>query len=298
MNTKYIFIKKRYLEKHEVFALKLLENSVKEYDKISVKLELDYKLLFAGNADYRDPDKEYNEFFCLEGNDIIGYLGINKFGSGLPEVSGMVHHDHRKEGIFSVLFSMVKSELKRRRETCFLLLSDFQSSFKHQIIESYLATLEHIEYEMYLSQHLVSDSYKQYDNISLVKATNGDIQEITNQNSMFMESTEPVEDLLPDAEAKNGMEIYLIKSNQITIGKVHLGISEGTAGLYGFFIYPNQRGKGYGYKALDLAVKHLQNRKINRIFLQVDSTNDKAFTLYNKYGFNIESAMEYYKISL
>ena len=65
--------------------------------------------------------------------------------------------------------------------------------------------------------------------------------------------------------------------------------------IFGFGITPEFRSKGYGYKLLHLIVEQLRQSGIREIVIEVDSKNTHAFNLYQKFGFQIETAFEYYR---
>ena len=46
---------------------------------------------------------------------------------------------------------------------------------------------------------------------------------------------------------------------------------------------------------LKLLLKDLIEQNIEKIMIEVDSENEKAFNLYKKYGFEIQTAFEYFR---
>lgn len=58
-----------------------------------------------------------------------------------------------------------------------------------------------------------------------------------------------------------------------------------TAELKAMYLYKDLRGKGYGYKLLDLAMTYSKEKGYKRVVLDSMSKYDAALRLYEKYGF-------------
>ena len=75
-----------------------LKNACIDYDKIHLKLEIDYKL--SNGEKYGNNMNKINEFMFYDDNKLVGYAGICDFGGDEIEVNGMVHPDCRRRRIF------------------------------------------------------------------------------------------------------------------------------------------------------------------------------------------------------
>ena len=62
-------------------------------------------------------------------------------------------------------------------------------------------------------------------------------------------------------------------------------LDETTSELKALYLSPELRGKGYGYKMLDLAVLYAREKGYRRIVLDSMSKYTAALKLYEKYGF-------------
>jgi len=294
MEKQYVYIKKKHLEPADIQSIRELERTCLAYESLGLKLELDFKstsaMIKSGTSDLG-----FNEFLCYDGEILIAYVGINKFNEQPAEVNGMVHPKWRNLGIFTALFAMAIEELKSRGETKLLALCDAKTSFSEILIRNYAGKVAHTEYEMFLTEN--NDNLIIESEIGLVKATKADALEIKKMNRIFS-GAEDSSDIDPEESDRFGLEIYLIKRANTNIGKIHLQTGQKNGGIYGFFIYPEFRGFGYGKAALALAIKYLKKQDIPKIHLQVDSTNTLAYHLYLTSGFLIETAMDYYLISI
>lgn len=301
---------KENIDKEDYEVINELQNICINHEKITLKLELDYKLgVFNSiNRDKSSAIEDINEFMYFNNDELIGYIGLCNFGDlGIPiEANGMVHPDYRRKGIFTTLNELVSSELKRRKRTDMLLLSDRNSRSGQEFIKSTKANYYNSEYEMYLTDDYISLKQKCVNNINFRKATNNDAMEIARQNRIYFDRDENSDNklekieiehvyILPEEEEKRGMTIYLAEFNKKTIGKVHIQLITGLGSIYGLGVLPKYRGKGYGRQILVMAIDKLKEVGANKIMLQVSADNSKALNLYKSCGFNEVSTMDYFK---
>lgn len=293
MNNLYIKLKER-LNENDYKDINTLEKLCIERDKVALKLEIDYKLSRAKGKG--DTLKNLNEFMCYYDNQLIGYAGIGQFGGTDLEVNGMVHPDYRRRGIFTRLISLAKDEWKKREGTKLLLLSDNKSVSGQAFIKVTGASFYNAEYEMFLKNDPKENSKPKH--VVLRKATNKDARDIEFQNSMYFNTPMREENIpMPEEEEKCGTTTYLAEINNKIIGKVNVGISEGTGGIFGLGIMTEYRGKGYGRELLILAIEKLQEKSPEHIMLQVAAKNSNALNLYKSCGFQETSTMDYFEIT-
>lgn len=291
MITTYIKLKE-YLDNNDYNDIGMLQKQCLDIEKISLKLELDYKLSRAEGK--KGALNNVNEFMYYNNNELIGYIGIDHFGGTTLEVNGMVHPEFRRQGVFRKLFELVKNERVKRKEKDMLLLSDNNSISGQEFIKSIGASYKHSEFEMFLRHN-----HKQaisLDNVLLRKADNQDAREITLQNSLYFDIEFNEEDIkMPEDEEKCGMIIYIAEVGDKVIGKVHLEVTTDIGGIYGLGVRPDYRGKGYGREILLGAIEKLKERNKKEIMLQVAAKNINALKLYKSCGFEETSIMDYYQ---
>lgn len=268
-------------------------------DQISLKLEIDYKLNDAVNRTDKDNTPDINEFMFFSGTQLAGYIGIAAFGStsASPEITGMVHPNYRRQGIFSKLFELAIAECRRRNADSILLLCDRKSASGQKFLEKAGAVYSVSEFEMYLCDEPTEVNKKRLCDINLKKATNADAFEVARQNAIYFgdsleEESENI--LLPEEEERRGMTIYLAKKDNQTIGKVHLQLVNGLGGIYGLGVLPEHRGKGLGRAILLGAIEKLKGENATEIMLQVAAENVTALGLYKSCGFRETSVMDYF----
>ena len=298
---------KQYLEKEDYNRIYDLQEQCTRYDPIALKLELDYKLAVAQESTGNTGIQGSNEFLYFMGEQLIGYIGICSFGGqGAPfEVTGMVHPDYRRQGIFTQLYELVLAECNRRNSGEVLFLCDKASGSGQAFLKKIDAAYKYSEFEMYLRGDHPKPTENQLCGVIFRKAVNEDAYEIARQNAIYFGEEVPevlpddVENasgiLLPEQEEKRGMTIYLAEKDGRTIGKVHLQIdSAAVGGIYGLGILPEFRGNGYGRAMLLRAIEKLKETQVKEIMLQVAAENAAALNLYKSCGFMETSVMDYF----
>lgn len=284
---------------HEDYELinRLQEQCVLE-DGMTLKLELDYKLGAALELTRVISMKQVNEFMYFVGPQLVGYMGISQFGGlGSPmEVTGMVHPEFRRQGIFTRLYELVTAERRRRSAGSMLMLCDRTSLSGQSFIEKIGAAYRHSEYEMVLREERREQQIERGGGLTFRKADNADAGEIARQNAIYFgDSGDSGDTPVPEEEEKRGMTIYLAEKEGLIIGKFHLQISSGTGGIFGVGVLPEHQGKGFGRALLLQAVEKLQETKMKKIFLQVAAENARALQLYKSCGFQETSIMDYFE---
>lgn len=280
----------QYLTVDRVERISALEKSCMAYDGTSLKLELDYKLACAREATEVSEDK--NEFLAWFGNRLVGFIGICSFGGSTMEVNGMVEPDFRKHGLFTALFHCVSKEWLKRSTLPMLLLTDRKSIAGQSFVNKIGAVHEHSEYEMFLdtAKH---EAFLNSEKMNLRKATDDDAEVIAHQNTIYFGKQAPL--VMPEAEEKRGLTIYIAEVDRNVIGKVNLQKTGDMGAIFGLGILPEFRGRGLGKVLLLKAVDLLKADGFEKVNLQVEAMNETALNLYKRCGFEVTSTMDYYE---
>ena len=299
---------KSNLDQNDYELIHMLEIQCARNDQITLKLELDYKLSDAQNRTADTLISDINEFMYFNGEELIGYMGICSFGGITQplEITGMVHPEYRRQGIFSKLMELVVAECRKRNAEGILALCDKKSISGQGFLKKISAVYKFSEFEMYLNHKSYETLEKQQPSgITFRKAVNADASEITRQNMIYFgddseEENEDSEDrgiLLPEEEEKRGMTSYIAEKEDRIIGKVNLQMSDGgTGGIYGLGVLPEFRGNGFGRAILTFGVEKLKDAKATEVMLQVAAENGTALNLYKSCGFQETSVMDYFEL--
>ncbi|MBU3153946.1 GNAT family N-acetyltransferase [Clostridium estertheticum] len=282
-----------------------------EKQKTCLKLELDLK---KRQRKETAKDGALLEFLYYENKTLVGYLGVCNFGGNSVQISGMVHPDFRRKGIFRKLYLMAKEEWQRISKAEVLALCDHTSTSGIEFINSIGGEYGTSEYKMCLTKKaLDGESIHKHENATIIKlklATSEDVSEIENQTSIYFgkpqneidgEEVKVVNMDKEDLENSfiqqgNNFISYMALLKEEIIGKVHISIINKEGFIYGFGVLPVFRGKGYGRKILLATLDILKEKGADNIFLEVESQNKNAIGLYESCGFEEVSVMDYYVI--
>lgn len=274
-------------------------------EHINLKLELDYKLSrLSLTAEAQALTKKQSHSTCMkeyiyysQGRP-VSYLGICNFSGNVYELNGMTHPDFRNKGIFRRLYEHAFAECRLANKNSLLLLADGNSDSGNGFIKSVGGVLSFSEYRMELLAGEYAARDKGLNNRSnqvvLVKAQPGDISFLQQCDKIFFEEEEN-----EGEESENIYSIdqtYLIKKDDIVIGKIKIDFNEKDGFIYGFGILPDYRGFGYGKSAIGEALKEIFSRGIETAALDVAAANDRALYIYTGNGFKEVSVMRYYEV--
>jgi ribosomal protein S18 acetylase RimI-like enzyme len=279
---------KQDITENDYQELKKLETICTTKDRVSLKLELHYKLNLRKRSEIGI--NKVNEFFYYIDGSLVSYLGISSYGANIAEINGMTHPNFRRKGLFLKLFQLAMDECKRRGFEKVLLLTDEASASGIAFINSTSAEYDFSEYRMKALYHTPSNGA---NSIALRKANQLNAKEISRQNIIYFNDPEVTEDSYSiDEHILNST--YMVELQEETIGKICIEYTDSTAYIFGFGILPEFRGKGYGRETLTAAMNLCHQYNFNMIELDVACKNRNALNLYTSCGFEVQSVMNYY----
>ena len=282
------------LNEEDYKLVKILEAVCYEKQKSNLKLELEFK-----NRQRKKSikNKIMLEFLYYENEILVGYLGLCNFGGNTLEVSGMVHPNFRRKGIFKKLYLIAKEEWKKVYSLEVLLLCDHTSISGLAFINSIKAEYVSAEYKMCLNKRKFEVTYE--NRIKLRLTTSDDVAEVYRQNSIYsgISENEAEEDIEKSSTTLDDSFInYMAEIEGKIIGKIHISITDNEGFIYGFGVLPNFRGKGYGREILSSALDILKKKNVDNIYIEVATENKNALSLYEASGFEEISVMDYYTV--
>lgn len=303
-NYQHTISMKLELDEEDYENIRNLEFICYEKQKINLKLQLDFKRQQRKNL---LKNKIKTEFFYYENNILVGYLGLCNFGGNTVEVSGMVHPNFRRKGVFKKLYLTAKQEWQGICPSEVLVLCDHTSIPGTKFINDLCAEYVSSEYKMcFNKKNLNTDIiHANAHVINLRLATREDALEIDRQSSIYFGDPEIVDE---DKELKIDIEkrftelednfiSYLAEINSQIVGKIHISIMDNEWFIYGFGVLPDFRGKGYGREILTSTLDILNKKNVADIFLEIATQNRNALALYESCGFEEISVMDYYIVS-
>lgn len=233
-------------------------------------------------------------FLMYDGNQLISLLTMFVPTQHEAEITALTLPSHRGKGYFKELLAKAVDELLKYQIPEVLFVLESQSITGKLVITHLAAQYDYTEYSMRLDDRkyvpLASNRLKYF------KPREEDLKKIIDTSMRI------VDDSYEDAHAsimKSFQSVtrdqYLGILNDEIIGIGSSSLDDGEVSIFGFGIIPEFRSKGYGYDLLHLIVEQLRQSGIREIVIEVDSNNIHAFKLYQKFGFQIEIAFDYYR---
>lgn len=259
----------------QLLELIQLQDICESYDHLNLKLNWDL-------LKTRKADDQY-DFLHYEDGLLVGFLGIYKISAEF-EVCGMVHPEHRRKGIFTALWK--KALTVMGSEDSILLNAPAQSESAKEWLNSISCTYAFSEHQMHLEKQV---EIKVDSSVTLRKAQQADMKNLIELNTIGFgyeyDDQESYKQEIIDGTA------YIIEEKERIVGKIHIARDGDQSWIYGFVVYPENQGKGYGRSAL-LQVVQLEEH--SDIYIEVATENDHALSLYEKCGFVSYQTQDYY----
>ncbi len=268
-----------------------LANTCNAYERIELKLNMDMLEQRAGEF--------VEDFLYYAEGELVGFLGMYGFHSSEVELSGMVHPDHRRRGIFRTLLRAAQAECKARAIPKQIVITPAGSPSGKACMTALQASYSFSEYTMHLQrppQRLDASA------IQLRQATVDDIAHLAQLDALgFHMSWEDAESYTRNTLLQPGKRSYLAVLQQQPdrpIGKITVLLHRGSAFIYGFVVHPDHQKRGYGRQILTETIRLLLDDQCGQISLEVACENAHALGLYHSCGFEEASANDYYVITI
>ncbi|GAB6168522.1 GNAT family N-acetyltransferase [Clostridium carnis] len=125
------------------------------------------------------------------------------------------------------------------------------------------------------------EDYIKIYNLSFGDMPHGTFVELSDINKFLIENKKEEERFI--VTDKNGEHIGFIECS-----------IENCEGFFDIGLRREYRGQGLGKRLLETAINYMNNKDVNKISLTVIEKNTRAFEMYKKRGFKIESLLSYW----
>ena len=289
IENKHGFYSRQGLTAAELAEIKILADICEAYEQLHMKLNWDTLR--------SRPQDQTNDFLYYEHGTLVGFLAFFSFNSLEGEVSGMVHPEHRRKGIFTQLFTGARVECQRRNIPTLLLIVEHNSQSGQGFAASLKPGYQHSEYKMELTEAKTLPELDSHLHYRLAKPDETSILVHITAISFDL----PEQDVTWYAERKaedTKSRIYIALLDEIYIGKLDVSLNEREAYIAGFGVLPPYRGRGYGRQILAQTIREIRATGQNNIVLEVATENKNALSLYQSCGFQEVSSYDYYSLSM
>lgn len=265
-----------------------LESACKKQDKLTSNIFLDNSLNFNPNIN--------STFLLYEDTILISVLTMFVPTQNEAEISGFTLFKYRRMGFFKKLFKAACSELTKYGVHEVLFVCEKQSVQGRAVIKKLEGDYDFTEYSLKYNRAIVSNSDHELSRIKLHKPN---IQEVeilvTLMQQIFNDSYKDAKCMVKNAFESKFRDQYLAVLDEEFIGVCGVSFESDGAYIFGFGIEPKYQGKGFGKDMLKLVLDDLIKKNVDVIMIDVNSTNERAYNLYKKYGFTVQTAIEYYR---
>ncbi len=240
-------------------------------------------------------NQEMNTIFLMyDGKQLISLLTMFVPTQHEAEITALTLPSHRGKGYFKELLSKAVEELIKYEIPEVLFVLESQSITGKHVIAHLAAQYDFTEYSLRLDNRKYVPLAT--NRLKYLKPSEEDLKILIDTSMIiFEDSYEEAQGMIVNIFQSNTRDQYLGILNDEIIGMGSSSRDGDEASIFGFGLTPKFRSKGYGYELLHLIVEQLRQRGIREIVIEVDSNNTYAFNLYQKFGFQIETAFEYYR---
>ena len=244
------------------------------------------------------PHNEINDFLYYEQDVLVGFLGLFSFNPHEAEISGMVHPEYRRKGIFTTLFQAALEECQRRNITRILLIVEHISASGQAFARTLNVAYDHSEYKMVLEEPRLPSSFDEH--LLFREAQEEDIPALTRITALAFDLPEEGVNWYSKEVLANPARLYYVGvlKNVDVIGKLDVSLIGDKAFIYGFGVLPEYRGRGYGRQLLARTIQALFAMRKTQIALEVATVNENALSLYRSCGFKETGRYDYYVLSV
>jgi ribosomal protein S18 acetylase RimI-like enzyme len=282
-------VAKRSLTEVEVAAIRALADICLSYEDID--LRIGWSALLERTSDVPQ------DFLFYQDGALIGFLSLFGVGADEAEGGGMVHPRHRRKGVFTALLRAAQQTCRQHSTGALVLYCDHRSA-------AAIAFCEAIEASHTFSEHLM----KLEAPVALVpldgrlefrRAKSEDAAAIAAIIAADAGMDENLfRPLIAGGIEAGARQYYIAKVGDEPIGTINIDVIDGAPYLYGFVIKPGQRGRGYGKQMLSATIADIIAERPQPIFLEVETENIRALTLYQMFGFTIVRTYDYYRVEV
>ena len=273
----------------ELAEIKTLADTCEAYEQLHMKLNWDTLR--------SRPQDQTSDFLYYENGILVGFLAFFSFNSLEGEVSGMVHPDHRRKGVFTQLFTGARAECQRRNLPTLLLIVEHNSQSGQGFAASLKPGYQHSEYKMELTEAKTLPELDSHLHFRLAKPDETPILAHITAVSFDL----PEQDVTWYAERKaedTKRRVYIALLDEVYIGKLDVSLNEREAYIAGFGVLPPYRGRGYGRQILAQTIREIRATGEDNIGLEVATENRNALSLYQSCGFQEVSSYDYYSLTM
>ncbi|MBO0778312.1 MAG: GNAT family N-acetyltransferase [Ktedonobacteraceae bacterium] len=282
-------VKRRGLTTTELNEIEHLARLCNQHDGLDLKLNW--------NVLRSRPHNQLNDFLYYADGQLVGFLALFSFNSQEGEISGMVHPDYRRRGIFNSLFDAARQECHHRGLPTMLLIVEQASPAGQAFAQHLQTTYDHSEYKMILQEPRLPNTPS--PRLLFRPARPQDTHILAHITAQAFHMPEREVNWYTEKVMTEPDRFYFVGDLEGTvIGKIDVSLSEKEAIIFGFAVLPAYQGQGYGRQILAQTIQQIRAKGQQLIWLEVATENRQALSLYQSCGFKETGSYDYYRLQL
>ncbi len=271
------------LSEDDLAAIADLERRVVAHDGARLKLEW-------GSLRSRSGD-QVDDLLWRDGDRVVGFLGLYRFGSAELELAGMVDPQVRREGIGTALLDAALELARERGLRQALLVTPRVTSAGREFALAHHATLDHSEHFLALGTTPTAGPVD--PTVQLRPATETDRDDVSRiLKAGFGEDHS--DGVITNTATDRTL---VVERDNVAVGTLRLNRDGAKAGIYGLAVDPPYQGQGIGRDVLNRVCRQLRADGAEEVTLEVAVDNDRALELYLSVGFERRTTEDYFAVS-
>lgn len=280
-------VKKQSLTEAEVTAIEQLIHTCNSFERLRMRIDVGALRQRAGD--------ETHDFLFYEDSTLVGYLDVESWGSRDRELTGMVHPDYRRRGIFSSLLAAAQMECRQKDVQKLILVCEHVSQSGLAFVHTIKAQLEYSEHEMVLG--IFRERHTVHEGLDIRQANRNDLNAIVSILATDSGNVESISKWVTKCFEDPSSRFYLATLEGKPLGCLRLDFMRDQVGIYAFEVRLGYRGRGYGRQMLEEAIRAIRSETQKHIMLDVETDNTNAMGLYLSCGFEIKTTYDYYHLN-
>lgn len=235
---------------------------------------------------------EIDDFLYYERGELVGYLCVDNWGKEEKELTGMVAPEFRRRGVFRQLFEAAREECKARGVEKLFLICERASQSGHAFARAVRAHHDFSEHKMALQTFV--ERQRSDPQFQMRPATLADKEALISIIATDMGDEQDARQFIERIFAQGNQPQAIATLAGQPLGTLRLDYHDGEAGIYGFVVHTEYRGRGYGRMMLEYIIRQLHDEGIKAITLEVEVENKNAIGLYSSCGFETVTTYDYF----
>jgi ribosomal protein S18 acetylase RimI-like enzyme len=241
------------------------------------------------------PD-EANQFLYAAQGTLVGFLSLEG-DPAAPEACGMVHPAHRRRGIGRLLLAAARDECRRRGVASLLLVCEDGSPAGRAFVQATGAQYRNAEHRMEFVPAARPASVREPPPIELRPASPADLDLLVYLTAQaFGDAEDDVRRRFVQELGRPDRRFFIATLQRESVGSLRLTEDAERVYITAFGVLPQHRRQGYARQMLAQAIDLLHAEGRPHIFIEVDTGNTAAFSLYLSCGFRVTRTYGFYHL--